>query len=175
MRNIMRKFRDGVIFGTGFGVSFITLWGVFSYFISPHLVTANIQAINSEINSFNPPPSSIKTLEPSTNFHELNIEQKIEKSSVILLAEYKQAKDGKFRVIIKEFIKAPKDTKFYYSIGEEYENSSFYPEKGVGYGEGEIMFFIGSPATLVSSMTHENNRIRGLGNMPIDLIRTMAN
>lgn len=99
------------------------------------------------------------------------IEEQIKASSVIALARYEKSADGKMRAIIKDFLKKAPGTTIYYDVGEEYANSSYYPKENTSYGDGVIIFFTGSPATMRMSMTFSGDRISGLGDLPLALFR----
>jgi len=176
---MLSKFKDGIVFGAGFGISFVFIWYLSSYLIYPSLVSSQLEVANKEIEKqgFNIPPSSYKETpriseEPKVQFYELGPEEKIEEASVIVLANYEEGENGKLKVIMKEFLKYVPGTDFYYSLGDEYKSSSFYPRENTNYGDGMVIFFAGSPAFMKSSMTHADGRIRGMGDMPIELIRS---
>jgi len=170
---MIKKFTEGLVFGGGFAISFITLWYVAAYLISPMFVSSqfetaeNIQYSNEEpvttvterVNSFPKP------------FYELDLEEKIKQSSVIALAKYETASDGKRKAIIKEFLKKEAGTDIYYNVGDEYAHSSYYPKEDRGYGDGLVIFFTGSPAEMKLSMSYSGDRITGLGDLPVKLLR----
>ena len=41
-------------------------------------------------------------------------------------------------------------------------------------GDGEVVFFTGSPAMMQLAMSYSEDRIRGLGDMPLALLREKA-
>lgn len=106
-----------------------------------------------------------------TPFHEMPIEQKIEHASLIAVAEFEEAEDGRMRAIIKEILKKAPGTVSYYDVGDEHPMSSFYPSSGRSRGDGLVLFFAGSPATMRLSMTYTGDRISSLGDMPLALLR----
>ena len=53
--------------------------------------------------------------------------------------------DGKSRAVISEILKQEPGTMFYYRVGDEYPNASFYPQDNSNYGDGVVIFFTGSP------------------------------
>ena len=110
-------------------------------------------------------------IESGKQFHELGIDEQIKKASVIALARYERASDGQMKAIVKEFPKKEPDVQLYYSVGDEYRPSSYYPREKTHYGDGVVIFFAGSPATMRMSMTYSGDRIHGLGDIPIELFR----
>jgi hypothetical protein len=75
------------------------------------------------------------------------------------------------RAIIKDFLKKDPAATFYYDVGEEYANSSYYPKENTRYGDGVIIFFTGSPATMQMSATFSGDRISGLADLPLALLK----
>jgi len=112
-----------------------------------------------------------ETPAPTKQFYTLPIEEKIQSASLIAVASYEQAPDGRMKAIITDILKKDPGTVSYYDIGDEYSSSSYYPNEKSSYGDGVIIFFTGSPATMKLSMTYEGDRIRGLGDMPMALFR----
>jgi len=178
---MLKKFTDGLAFGGGFAISFIALWYFAAYFIFPMFANSYTERfIGDEI------PSSIthsqSTQPPCENtsnignslvipFHELDLDDQIKLSSVIALAEFVPSTDGEMKAIITEFIKKEPGTIIYYNEGDEHTNSSFYPKENTRHGDGLVIFFTGSPAKMKMSMTYSGDRILGLGDMPVKLLR----
>lgn len=180
---MLKKFTDGLMFGGGFAISFIALWYVAAYLIFPmfassyaervfsnDLPSSNSQSYRSSISTGAALPNN-----PVKQFHELDIEQQIKQASVIALAEYVPSEDGKMKAVITEFIKNQPGTTIYYNIGDEHPLSSYYPKNKSRHGDGLVIFFTGSPAQMKLSMTYSGERISGLGDMPIKLLRKKCN
>lgn len=175
---MLKKFTDGLMFGGGFTISFIVLWYLAAYIITPMFLGSRIEQVAnkhlSELNDRKPPSISRgpqEFREPGIPFHELKLEEKIKKASVIALAKYESSHDGKMKAIIKEFLKKQSDATIYYNIGDEYTSSSYYPKDKTSYGDGLVIFFTGSPARMSMSMSYSGDRIRGLGDLPVELFR----
>ncbi len=167
---MFNKFINGLIFGTGFAIAFtiITYLGLtfltnIKFNEQTHFVSGNSENTKETL-----PQKHIK---PSTPFHELSVEDKIKASSVIALMRYEKSNDGKVKTIIKEFLKKDKDVTIYYKVGDEYKTPEYYPKSGKIYGDGVIAFFQGSPATMRFSTTYRGDRIAGLSDLPIELLR----
>lgn len=173
----MKKFTEGFLFGGGFSISFIIVWYLSAYLITPLFIDTQIssssysnhQNTSSTENYIEPAQSTVKP------FHELELNEQIQQSSVIALAKYEKSPDGEYRAIIKEFLKKSPGTEIYYDIGDEYKQSSYYPDSNKVYGDGLVIFFVGSPAKMRLSMSFDGDRIRGLGDLPVKLLRKKCN
>lgn len=175
---MFKKFTEGLVFGGGFGVSFIFLWYMAAYLIYPIFVTPHIQESVSkqisELESQIPPSMSSRNVisdKPRIQFHELSLEEQIKTASVIAIAKYEKSSDGKMKAIIKEFFKKEPGTTIYYDIGDEYPGSSYFPKENTMYGDGVVIFFTGSPASMKMSMSYSGDRIHSLGDIPIELFK----
>ena len=175
---MLKKFTEGLVFGGGFGISFLALWYVAAYLITPMFFGSQIEQVtNAQLSELDAnAPASISQSpnsrpEAGPPFHELKIEEQIKKSSVIALAKFELSSDGKMKAIIKEFLKKEPDVKLYYNEGDEYASSSYYPTDKTSYGDGLVIFFVGSPATMRMAMSYEGDRIRGLGDIPLELFK----
>jgi hypothetical protein len=102
----------------------------------------------------------------------LSIEEKLKRSSVVLVTEYKH-ESGKLRAIIKEQLKRKPDTTFHYSVGDEYLPLSIVPKENTNYGEGSLVLLQGSPATNRESYSIFNGSIGALGDMPVSRVRQL--
>lgn len=171
----MRKFLDGLFFGAGFAISFLVIWVVASYWISPLLVTSSLERINKRHPAMSGQYPGLSgdavPSKPSKPFYELGVDGQIQQSSVIALAKYERASNGEMKAVIKEFLKKDPKATVYYSIGDEFSPSSHYPKDGTDRGDGVIVFFTGSPAEMAMSMTFSGGRISSLGDIPIELFR----
>ena len=173
----MKKFTEGLVFGGGFAISFITIWYIAAYFVTPLFVSNQIKTIHNyqQSETSNTDNKSLTMLSETKPFHELELNEQIKQSSVIALAQYEKSADGKHKAIIKEFLKKTPGTEIYYEVGDEYEGSSYYPRENSDYGDGSVIFFVGSPAQMRLSMSYSGDRIRGLGDLPIKLLRKKCN
>jgi len=100
------------------------------------------------------------------NFHELPLERQVQSASVIAFTTYKK-EDGKLKSIVTSIPKQKPGVSFNYHVGDEYTPSSLYPRENATYGEGEVMFFTGSPPMLRFSATYSDGRVGGLGDIPM--------
>jgi hypothetical protein len=166
---MISKFFEGLTFGAGFAISFLLIAWLGAGVVVPMLFTTPGEATVRSGPSLSERPSSFE--EPGPQFHELPLEEQIKTASVIALARYELAPDGKQKAIIKEFLKKDPNTTIYYNIGDEYPGGSFYPKDKTSYGDGVIVFFVGSPASMRMSISYTGDRIHSLGDIPLQLFR----
>lgn len=164
---MFRKFVEGLVFGAGFAIAFFILAAVAGSMMFSSLPSRS-WSTSVPVPMEGAPDSDDGD---SRQFYELPIEEKIEAASVIALARFEPAEDGRKKAVLKEILKKNEGTTFYYDIGDEFGPLSRYPKENAGYGDGIIIFFEGSPAMMRSAMTFSGDRIAGLGDMPLELLR----
>lgn len=175
---MFKRFADGLVFGAGFTLSFIVMWYVTVFYVQPVLNEMQLERIGKEHPSgvndtpeLSPPENDRPNEALQVPFHELDIDEQIKRSSVIALAEFVSQPDGREKAVITEFLKKEPGTTIYYNVGDEYPSASYFPHDGMRYGDGVVIFFTGSPATMRMSMSYSGERIRGLGDIPLKLFR----
>ncbi len=176
---MFNKFWEGMVFGAGFSVAFIIISYAADFAISPALLNYKLKQVaippsfqtNHSVSTpgVSDAPSSPEHQRP---FHELTPDEQIQSATAIALATYEKQPDGRMAATIKEFLKKKDGITIHYQVGDEYPDASYYPSERKGYGDGVIIFFIGSPAAMQSATTYTGNRIIGLGNMPLELFRS---
>ena len=75
------------------------------------------------------------------------------------------------KAIIVEYLKLESGIDIHYAVGDEHGGSSYYPTGGQQRGDGLVIFFTGSPATMRFSTTLSGDRITGLNDIPLALFR----
>ena len=105
-------------------------------------------------------------------FHTLPLEEKIKRSTAILLTRHEK-EGGKLKSIVSEILKRP-DAGLNYSVGDEFVDLSRYVEGDTDYGDGDVVFFAGAATDMRESMTYRRGRISGLGDMPLDVLRALT-
>ncbi len=106
-------------------------------------------------------------------FHNLPPEEMIKQASVILLTKY-EAEGTKLKAVVTEVVKREPDTTLYYAVGDEYHHLSRWSGETEVYGEGNVVFFVGSPAQMRTAYSYSEDRIGGLGGMPLSVLRALA-
>ncbi len=166
---MVKKFLQGLVFGFGFSISLVVVAYLSTSYLFPVFFYPNPQTTGyiSALPDFSE--------DDETPFHELSIDEQIDEASVIALTKHESSGDGKTKSVIAEILKKDPDTEFYYNVGDEYPPASFYPEENVRYGDGQVIFFVGSPAMMKVTMSFSRERISGLGDMPLELFREKCN
>lgn len=106
-------------------------------------------------------------------FHDWPIEKRIEMASVIAIARH-VTEGSRVKAIISEILKQKPGARFYYKVGDEYAPGGHFLKEGTHYGDGQLIFFTGSPASMRYSVTFTGDRIGGMGDMPLEMLREMA-
>ncbi len=174
---MIKKFAEGLVFGAGFAISFTLVALVADVWVTPALIKSDFNRPRGEIVA--PPREDVASIasrfgdasDSGMPFHELDVADQIKASSVIALVAFEPAADGKMRAIIKEFLKKEPGTTVYYAVGDEYQPISYYPKEGTSHGDGAVVFFAGSPASMRMSMAYYGDRISGLGDLPLRLFK----
>lgn len=165
---MLRKFGEGLVFGAGFAISFLVLGWLGTSAIFSMTPTSGWSASSGVVGTTRQIGGDDEKRPP---FYELPIEEQIEEASVIAVARYESAEDGRMKAVLKEFLKKKEGAKFHYQVGDEYAASSYYPKSGTSYGDGVVIFFEGSPAMMRRAITFSGDRITGLSDMPLELFR----
>ncbi len=108
-----------------------------------------------------------------SGFSRLSSVEQIRSASVIAFADWHKS-GSTLRCIISEIVKKAPDTAFYYKVGDEFRRGTQRLSKGADYGDGQVVFFTGSPATFQSAVAYRNGRITAMGDMPIAEFRDVA-
>jgi hypothetical protein len=107
-----------------------------------------------------------------SDFDRLPPEQRVQSASVIALAKWERS-GSTLRCVISEILKQTPDTAFYYKVGDEYRALNAHAKENTDFGDGEVLFFTGSPARLEEAAAYRGDRITGLGDMPLSVLREM--
>jgi hypothetical protein len=170
-----RKFVDGLLFGCGFAISLVIV-SYASWFVFPIIIGSVSTHESIPITQESHYSKSLSGNDVNGKpFHELDLDEQIKQSSVIALAKYEPSKEGLRKAVIKEFLKKDPNTIVHYKIGDEYAPSSYYPKVNTSYGDGIVIFFVGSPASMRMSMSYDGDRIGSLGDLPLELLREKCN
>jgi hypothetical protein len=99
--------------------------------------------------------------------------EQIRSASVIAFADW-QKSGSTLKCIISEIVKKVPDTAFYYKVGDEFRRGNQRVSGDADYGDGQVLFFTGSPATFQSAVAYRNGRITAMGDMPVSEFRDVA-
>lgn len=164
---MLKKFLSGIVFGTGFTIAALCLYTAWMSYVLPPLLTQNI---NSEATITE--NTEKRNLYPNTpNFHELSIDEMVEKSTVILTVRYEEGENGNYKSIVEDVLKKDDGVELYYEVGEAYEEDSHYKMTDKYIPKRAIVFMQGNPASMRFSTTFSGEKIRGLGGISLSLLK----
>lgn len=104
-------------------------------------------------------------------FRELPIEAHVRSASVIVLTKYRREGD-KLKSVVSEILKHKPGTTFHYQVGDELGSAGDrVVRENTRYGDGEVVFLAGSPATVRLSASYTNERIAMAGDLPLSALR----
>src|SRR5262245_11605185 len=101
---MLKKFAEGLVFGCGFGISFVVISYVATYVISPMFFASKFEhARDAALVEPGQKPEAVdphRELTDESSFHDLDIDEQIKRASVIALAKYEPAPDGQMKAVI---------------------------------------------------------------------------
>ena len=146
------------------------------------LVAVNVFQITAGVVPMFAPNFYMRHIAPSTpvaprelfeSWEGLSFEDKVKRSSIVLVTEYK-LEGGKLRAVIKEELKHKAGVTYHYAVGDEYLPLSIVPRENTTYGEGSLVLLQGSPAVNRESYSIFNGRVSALGDMPLSKVRQIV-
>jgi hypothetical protein len=140
---------------------------VFPDFYLSRFTEANLKSLSSEKFPQND-QRIIKHTEVS--FHDLALEEQIKKSSAIVFAKYQRSDDGRVLAIVDKYLKSPPASEKFLEVGEEHQASSYYPKEKHSRGDGVIILFTGSPATVKMTVSVYDDRVPGYGDITLQML-----
>lgn len=135
---------------------------------SPAFIAKRMMATLPEMGTSSEPGS----LAYYNNFHEWPVEKKVQAASVIAVAKWEKS-DSTMKCVISEILKQAPNTTFYYKVGDEFRPGNRQIRDNTSYGDGQVLFFTGSPASFRYSTSYTDDRIAGSGDMPITELREL--
>jgi hypothetical protein len=107
---------------------------------------------------------------PGEQFHTMPLDERIKHASAIALTRIEKTSDGKQRQVIQEFLKKAPGVTIYNEVGSEFQ-SRYVSGDDMDYGDGAIVFFLGSPARAISWSYFSGDRVDNLEGIPLTLLR----
>jgi hypothetical protein len=107
---------------------------------------------------------------PGEQFHAMSLDEQIKHASAIALTRIEKTSDGKQRQVIQEFLKKTPGVTLYNEVGSEFQ-SRYVNGDDMDYGEGAIVFFLGSPARAISWSYFRGDHVDSLEGIPLALLR----
>lgn len=164
---MFKRFLSGVVFGAGFTAAALGLYTIWVLYFFPPLIE---QRIDSEQTAYQA-PSKPEIYPHTPNFRELSVDEKVQKSTVILVLRFEKGEHGNYRSIVEEVLKHEQGVELYYGQGDVYEEDSHYSVSDKFTPRRAVVFMQGSPAKMSYSTTFSGERIRGLGGISLSLLR----
>jgi hypothetical protein len=107
-------------------------------------------------------------------FERMSLQKQIQTSTVIVLSKWE--KSGNFnKCIITDILKHEPGVQFEYQVGDEFRPASLPNRQNTDYGDGQVIFFDGSPARLRYATSYSAGRIDALGGLSVDSLRIAIN
>ncbi|MEM7708111.1 MAG: hypothetical protein AAF358_21340 [Pseudomonadota bacterium] len=155
---MLKVLLKGAAFGLGFATSCAIVW----------IVLDPLSAVTQS----NQEQAAALTREPpfeAPNFFDQTVEEQISSSTVIALTRYIDGPNGKIS-ILDAILKRNPGTEFYYEVGDQFPNSEYFSDPiDSRFGDGQVVFMSGSPATMRAAMSYRGERISNLGDMPLEV------
>ncbi|WP_020412211.1 hypothetical protein [Microbulbifer variabilis] len=165
---MLRKFLSGIVFGAGFTVAALSLYTAWMFYVIPPLITENF---DTEMTITEVPSIEKKKYINTPNFHELSVDEMIEKATVILTVRYEPGEDGNYKSVVEDILKQENGVDLYYRVGEVYEENTHHKMSDDFTPKKAVVFMQGNPASMRYSTTYSGERIRGLGGISLALLK----
>lgn len=165
---MLKKFGTAFIYGAGFVTG-----GLAVLFVAVKLfgTSSGVTSASPDI-AFEADTRKQISQSKFESFEGLSLEEKIKKSTAIIITATRIEAAGK-RSEITEILKL-NDQAFGYKVGDDYPELSAPIEKGVVYGEKDIVLMAGSPASMRESWAVYSDSIPGLKHMPLSEFRDLV-
>jgi hypothetical protein len=108
---------------------------------------------------------------PGEEFYALPLDKKIEQASAIAITRIEKTDDGRLREIVQEYLKKAPGITIRHEVGSELRSRYINEDDKTVYGDGAIVFFQGSPAREFYWSYFHGDRVRGLDDIPLALLR----
>jgi hypothetical protein len=151
---LLKVFIKGIIFGLGFLLTIFVCLSIYTSWVLEH-------------------PADLANPLSTAGWHDTSPENKIATSSIIVVVKFENGSTGDLKPIVNEFIKRDKSIPFYYEVGDFYQplSKAFY--ENAQEGKKIVLLFVGSQNMTTMSVT--NDTVGGLNQMPLSMLRELAN
>ena len=174
----MKRFTDGLIFGAGFGISFLLLSYLAAFVLYPILperVIATDAYRPAFVTTGTTTPSPVnpgnRETAPERPYHDLPFEEQIDQAIAIIITKYESGPDGLRKAMVTEYLKGAPSSDFPYKVGDEIPGQSFYAKPDESKGEGSVVFYVGRSDISQMSFQYEGDTLNSFGQMPLDVLR----
>ena len=155
MKRISRYLTAKLLGGAAFGAGILLVYVLIFFLIAPH--ASYVPVPTNDEKRFDATSSA-----HNLNFSTLTMEEKIKISSAIALGSYRHTKDGGSKIIIQEYLKKDPASRLTYAVGEEVSDALSQRAATDDFGDGVVIFFVGSPTQTKMTATYRNGVINGL-------------
>ena len=100
------------------------------------------------------------------------LKDELDVASVVVLTKWLKTDTGQ-KAILAEALKQDPSVSFPFKPGDEIRETERLIREGVDYGEGELLFFAGSPPKLGYSVAYVDGRVRDTDGSRIETIRDL--
>lgn len=114
--------------------------------------------------------STVASHDDFPSWQALTLDQKLAKASVIAITE-NRVEDGSVHGYIKEILKRSPNAHFTLQVGDEVPDQRHAVKPNSTYGDGAVVFFVGTSASSWASMVIYAGSIPGLENMSVDELK----
>jgi len=163
----VKKLFSGILFGLGFSISCLGVYTLWILWVVPLTFSSE----DWTTSSYSTSQADEESFEYIENFHELPLDEKIEKSTAILVTETSKGRDGKYVSRVVEVLKKEDGVDMYYKQGDLYDDHPSYEGNDEFVPGGYIVFMGGNPASMRYSVSYSGDRIRSLGGISLALLR----
>jgi len=101
------------------------------------------------------------------------VESRVQSASVIALTKWERSRCT-LRCVVTDILKQGPGSAFSYKVGDEISDLDEQVASDISYGDGQVLFYTGSPARLEQTATYYGDRIAGLGGIPISNLREIV-
>lgn len=156
---MFRSFLNGIGFGFGFSLAIAIVVFVLSQF-SDLLGENLIVPANEEGLSY----------EEMNVWHDLPLEEKIEKSTAIAILRFKKEEQGLNRAYVDQVFKRQSNVSLKVEVGDRVERSDFYSQGGMARDRnGVVVFYIRKPGVEIAQSYLYGDRMVGEGDIPLEI------
>jgi len=101
------------------------------------------------------------------------VESTVQSASVIALAKWERSRCT-LRCVVTDILKQAPGSAFHYKVGDEISDLDEEVASDLNYGDGQVLFYTGSPARLEQTATYYGDRIAGLAGILISNLREIV-
>jgi len=167
---VIRNIANGFMWGVGFSISTSIILSLWLIIALPKLLSLETSAM--EISQS--PETKTETVPFINDFGKLSLDEKIAKSTAIIVTKIEKNDAGKYQSKVSEILKKQDNVELYYEVGDIYDKPPYFDEYeslNRTVPEGFIIFMSDNPARMRYSTSYSGERVGSLGNISLALLR----